>query len=79
MQLIVVICIGFIINVQKIKVGDSVQNTKVTSITRYNGVERSYDLLTTDGGYRIGNIPVNSMIEELSELAVALKQVAEAA
>ena len=61
------------------KVGDSVQNTKVTSITRYNGVERSYDLLTTDGGYRIGNIPVNSMIEELSELAVALKQVAEAA
>lgn len=61
------------------KVGDIVQNHKVTSITRYNGVKRSYDLLTADGGYRIGNIPVNSMIEELAELTVVLKQAEEAA
>ena len=64
---------------QDYKVGDRVQTHKVTSITRYNGVERSYDLLTADGGYRIGNIPVNSMIEELAELTVELKQASEAA
>ena len=58
------------------KVGDRIQNTKVTSITRYNGVERSYDLLTADGGYLIGGIPVNSMIEELASLANELKQAA---
>jgi len=61
------------------KVGDRIQNTQITSITRYNGVERSYDLMTADGGYLIGGVPVNSMIEELAELAVELKQVAEAA
>jgi hypothetical protein len=58
------------------KVGDRIQNTKITSITRYNGVERSYDLLTADGGYLIGGVPVNSMIEELASLANELKQVA---
>ena len=58
------------------KVGDRIQNTKVTSITRYNGVERSYDLLTADGGYLIGGVPVNSMIEELAELTVGIKQAA---
>ena len=39
----------------------------------YNGVEFSYDLLTEDLGYRIDGIPVNSMIEELAELIVKLK------
>jgi len=58
------------------KVGDRLPVHKVTSITKYNGVERSYDLLTADGGYRIGNIPVNSMIEELAELTVGFKQAA---
>ena len=58
------------------KVGDKIQNTKITSITRYNGVERSYDLLTADGGYLIGGVPVNSMIEELASLANKLKQAA---
>jgi len=64
-------------------VGDIINAHKITSITRYNGVERSYDLLTesighpvTTTGYRINNIPVNSMIEELAELAVELKQAA---
>jgi len=39
----------------------------------YNGVEFSYDLLTEDEGYRIDGIPVNSMIGELAEHAVKLK------
>lgn len=38
----------------------------VRSIT-YRGVNRSYDILTEDPGYRIGDIPVNSMIEEMYE------------
>jgi hypothetical protein len=54
------------------KVGDRIQNTKVTSISRYNGVNRSYDLLTADGGYLIGGIPINSMIEEMAEAIVNL-------
>ncbi len=39
----------------------------IRSIERYAGVERSYDLLTEDEGYRIGGVPVNSMIEEMYE------------
>jgi len=39
----------------------------------YNGVEFSYDLLTEDLGYRIDSVPVNSMIEEMAELVVKLK------
>jgi hypothetical protein len=39
----------------------------------YSGVEFSYDLLTEDLGYRIDGIPVNSMIEELAEYAIKLK------
>ena len=48
------------------KVGDKVRSNKITDIKWYNGVERSYDLLTEDGGYKIGNIPVDSMIEEMA-------------
>ena len=44
--------------------GQTVQSVKV-----YGGVERSYDLLTEDDGYRISGIPVNSMIEEMLEAA----------
>jgi hypothetical protein len=65
------------------KVGDIINSHKITSIVRYGGVERSYDLLTesighpvTTIGYRINKIPVNSMIEELASLANELKQVA---
>jgi hypothetical protein len=58
------------------KVGDRVQNHRVTSITRFNGVERSYDLMTADGGYLIGGVPVNSMIEELASLTNELKKAA---
>ena len=39
----------------------------------YSGVEFSYDLLTEDAGYRMNGIPVNSMIEEMAELIVKLK------
>jgi len=45
----------------------------VVSKEVYGGVELSYDLLTEDLGYRISNIPVNSMIEEIAALAVKLK------
>jgi len=65
------------------RVGDIINAHKITSIVRYGGVERSYDLLTesighpvTTTGYRINNIPVNSMIEELAELTVGIKQAA---
>lgn len=45
--------------------GDELAGRRVARITRYTGVERSYDLLTEDAGYRIQGIPVNSMIEEM--------------
>jgi len=38
---------------------------RVKRISLYGSVERSYDLLTEDEGYRIGGVPVNSMIEEM--------------
>ena len=58
------------------KVGDKAQSHKVTSITKYNGVEVSYDLLTKDVGYRIGDIPVDSMIEEMAEAISDLNKIA---
>mgnify|MGYP003136717820 CR=1 FL=1 len=45
----------------------------VLSKKTYNGVELCYDLLTEDKGYRINNTPVNSMIYEMAEHAVKLK------
>lgn len=39
----------------------------VVEATTYRGVERSYDILTEDEGYRIGGVSVNSMIEEMYE------------
>ena len=54
------------------KIGDEVQSHKITSITKYNGVEVSYDLLTKDVGYRIGGIPVDSMIGEMAEAIASL-------
>ena len=38
-------------------------------VEKYGGVQRSYDLLTTDRGYRINGVPVNSMIEEMLDAA----------
>ncbi|MEO0413338.1 MAG: Hint domain-containing protein [Verrucomicrobiota bacterium] len=49
-----------------LKAGDTVVSGQVVVKTkRYAGVERSYDLLTEDSGYRIGGVPVNSMINEM--------------
>lgn len=39
----------------------------VTEIEVYQGVERSYDILTEDSGYQVSGISVNSMIEEMYE------------
>lgn len=52
-----------------VKVGDRINEKSVTSITAFDGVKRSYDLLTEDQGYRISGLPVNSMIEEMLEAA----------
>ena len=54
------------------KVGDVITGNRITSITRYNGVRRSYDLLTEDRGYRINNVQIDSMIEEMAETIVEL-------
>jgi hypothetical protein len=47
---------------------DKVGSRKVTDIDWYNGVSRSYDLLTATGGYRINGVPVNTMIPEMAEM-----------
>jgi hypothetical protein len=48
-----------------LKVGDICDSQTVSRIEPVHGVERSFDLLTEDAGYRITGIPVNSMIEEM--------------
>ncbi|MDF1738371.1 MAG: hypothetical protein P1U86_04360 [Verrucomicrobiales bacterium] len=56
------------VRAKELIVGSTVSDGhEVESIRSYRGVERSYDILTEDGGYRIGGIPVNSMIEEMYE------------
>ncbi len=50
-----------------VKLGDLINEQTVKSIEPFDGVERSYDLLTEDEGYRISGLPVNSMIEEMLE------------
>lgn len=49
--------------------GSHVFGLRIASVEKYGGVVRSYDLLTTDSGYRISGIPVNSMIEEMVDTA----------
>lgn len=55
---------------EDLRVGDEIRGHRVESIEWYNGVERSYDLLTEDNGYQIGGVPVNSMIDEMMRIAV---------
>ncbi len=57
---------------KELQPGDSVAGQTVESVTPFGGVERSYDLLTEDAGYRISGLPVNSMIEEM--IAASLEQ-----
>ena len=49
-----------------LKPGDRVGGRIVSSVRPLSGVFRSFDLLTDDRGYRVGGIPVNSMIEEMA-------------
>ena len=56
------------------KIGDDVDGNEITGIITYGKVTKSYDLLTEDGGYQIGNIPVNSMISELAELVTEMSK-----
>ena len=49
----------------ELRVGDACGSATVTAIGEVHGVSRSFDLLTEDPGYRIGGIPVNSMIAEM--------------
>jgi hypothetical protein len=51
---------------------DKVGSREVTGIEWYNGVNRSYDILTATGGYRINGVPVNTMIPEMAEGIVEL-------
>jgi hypothetical protein len=51
---------------------DKVGSRKVTGIDWYNGVSRSYDLLTATGGYRINGVPVNTMIPEMADMITEL-------
>jgi hypothetical protein len=55
-------------------IGDAIGDNTITSIDIHGGVNRSYDLLTNDAGYRINGIPVNSMIEELAAFANEINQ-----
>ena len=50
-------------------VGDEAGGARLVSQEAFGSVERSYDLLTEDKGYRIGGIPVNSMILEMEQAA----------
>jgi len=50
-------------------VGNIINQKTIVNIDWYDGVKRSYDLLTEDKGYQISNIPVNSMIEEMAKFA----------
>jgi hypothetical protein len=48
-----------------LQVGDVCGDAAVSRVESLHGVSRSFDLLTEDAGYRIGGVPVNSMIEEM--------------
>ena len=58
------------VRARNLKPGDIVAGRRVVSVSRHSGEKRSCDLLTEDKGYRIGGVPVNSMIEEMRRAAV---------
>ena len=51
---------------QELAVQDRVDGNPVVAIEAFDGVVRSYDLLTEDEGYQVDGVPVNSMIEEMA-------------
>jgi hypothetical protein len=61
------------IRARELSAGVNIGGTSVKTIETYGGVERSYDLLTEDEGYRVQGIPVNSMIEEMHRAAQDLR------
>ena len=63
------------IRAKEYNVNDTINGKRIVDIKWYDGVERSYDLLTEDGGYRISGIPVNSMIEEMMSLISLTKEI----
>lgn len=58
------------VRAKQLKVGDQVAGREVVSVRQHSGEVRSCDLLTEDAGYRIGGVPVNSMIEEMHQAGV---------
>lgn len=56
---------------QELVPGRRLGERTVVAVTRRRGVERSFDLLTEDRGYRIGGVPVDSMIAEMAAAAAA--------
>jgi hypothetical protein len=58
------------VRARNLKPGEIVAGRRVVSVSRHSGEKRSCDLLTEDKGYRIGGVPVNSMIEEMHRAAV---------
>jgi hypothetical protein len=55
------------------EVGAEIFGKPIRSIIRFAGVEKSFDLLTSDAGYRIHGVPINSMIEEMALKIAELK------
>ncbi len=53
-----------------IQIGQTIAGRRVTGLASRRGVNRSYDLLTEDAGYRIQGVPVNSMIDEMNAAAI---------
>jgi hypothetical protein len=58
------------VRARQLKVGDEVAGRRVVGVRQHGGEVRSCDLLTEDAGYRIGGVPVNSMIEEMHRAGV---------
>jgi hypothetical protein len=57
---------------QDLEIGQGVAGRRVTALSTRCGIQRSYDLLTEDEGYRIDGVQVNSMIEEMHAAAAGL-------
>ena len=62
------------IRAKEYNVGHVLNGKEIINIKWYDGVKRSYDLLTDDPGYRISGIPVNSMVEEMMSLVRLIKE-----
>ncbi len=49
--------------------GQMLEGRRISAVTSFVGVQKSFDLLTEDAGYQISGVPVNSMIEEMAAAA----------